>query len=39
MSEIGTRHWNAERLLDGWKWGKEKDVEKKIAHIWFHEMN
>lgn len=31
MSEMEHGRWNAERLLDGWKWGKEKDVEKKIS--------
>lgn len=31
MSEMEHGRWNAERLLDGWTWGKEKDVEKKIS--------
>ena len=32
MAEMEHARWNAERLLDGWKWGEQKDVVKKISH-------
>lgn len=31
MAEMEHARWNAERLLDGWKWGEKKDVAKKIS--------
>jgi hypothetical protein len=31
MSEMEHARWNVERLLDGWKFGSEKDVIKKIS--------
>jgi len=29
MAEIEHGRWNAERLLEGWRWGEEKDVDNK----------
>lgn len=31
MAELEHARWNIERLLDGWKCGDKKDVEKKIS--------
>jgi len=31
MAEMEHARWNAERLLDGWKWGEKKDVIKKVS--------
>ncbi|MHA2231103.1 MAG: RyR domain-containing protein, partial [Candidatus Hodarchaeales archaeon] len=31
MAEIEHARWNVERLLNGWKWSPEKDVEKKLT--------
>ncbi len=31
MAEMEHARWNAERLLDGWKWGKKKDIAKKVS--------
>lgn len=31
MAEMEHARWNAERLLDGWKWGEKKDVANKIS--------
>ncbi len=31
MAELEHARWNIERLLDGWKYGEKKDVEKKIS--------
>jgi len=31
MADMEHARWNAERLLDGWKWGEQKDVVKKIS--------
>jgi ppGpp synthetase/RelA/SpoT-type nucleotidyltranferase len=31
MAEAEHARWNVERLFDGWKWGKERDVLKKIS--------
>lgn len=31
MAEIEYARWNVEWLLDGWKWGKEKNVIRKIS--------
>jgi ppGpp synthetase/RelA/SpoT-type nucleotidyltranferase len=31
MAEMEHARWNAERLLDGWKLGEEKDVANKIS--------
>ena len=31
MAEIEHGRWNAERLLSGWRYGKEKDILKKIS--------
>lgn len=31
MAEREHARWNVERLFDGWKWGKEKDVIKKLS--------
>jgi ppGpp synthetase/RelA/SpoT-type nucleotidyltranferase len=31
MAEIEHARWNVERLLDGWKWGEERDVIKKTS--------
>ncbi|NHJ85491.1 MAG: hypothetical protein FK734_08515, partial [Asgard group archaeon] len=31
MAELEHANWNIERLLDGWKLGKEKDVTNKIS--------
>jgi ppGpp synthetase/RelA/SpoT-type nucleotidyltranferase len=30
MAEMEHGRWNTERLLDGWKWGEKKDIDKKI---------
>ena len=30
MAEMEHGRYNAERLLDGWRWGTEKNMEKKI---------
>jgi hypothetical protein len=31
MSEMEHERWNTERLTDGWKLGKTKDVQRKIS--------
>jgi ppGpp synthetase/RelA/SpoT-type nucleotidyltranferase len=31
MAEMEHARWNVERLLDGWKWGMNKDVGKKTS--------
>jgi len=31
MAKLEHARWNAERLLDGWKYGQQKDVLKKIS--------
>jgi hypothetical protein len=31
MAEMEHARWNAERLVDGWKWGEKKDVTKKTS--------
>lgn len=31
LAEMEHGRWNIERVLDGWKFGPEKDVEKKIS--------
>ena len=31
LAKMEHARWNVERLLDGWKWGKTKDVAKKIS--------
>ncbi len=31
LAEIEHGRWNAERLLEGWKWGEKKDVKKKTS--------
>jgi len=31
LAELEHGRWNMERLKDGWCWGKEKDVQKKIS--------
>jgi len=31
MAEMEHARWNVERLLDGWKWGEERDVVKKVS--------
>lgn len=31
MAEMEHARWNVERLLDGWKWGEERDVIKKTS--------
>ena len=31
MAEMEHERWNADRLLDGWTWGKKRDVNKKIS--------
>jgi len=31
LSEMEHGRWNAERLLSGWRYGKEKDIVKKIS--------
>ena len=31
MAEKEHARWNVERLLDGWKWGNERDVLQKIS--------
>jgi tetratricopeptide (TPR) repeat protein len=31
MAETEHGRWNVERLLDGWRWGPEKNVQKKIS--------
>lgn len=31
MSKMEHARWNAERLLDGWKWGERRDVTKKTS--------
>jgi hypothetical protein len=31
MAEMEHGRWNAERLMDGWRWGERKDVDKKIS--------
>lgn len=31
LSEMEHGRWNVERLRDGWRYGKEKDVDKKIS--------
>lgn len=31
MSKMEHARWNDERLLDGWRWGKKRDVAKKIS--------
>lgn len=31
LAEMEHGRWNAERLMDGWRWGEKKDVEKKIS--------
>lgn len=31
MAEMEHGRWNAERLSAGWKWGKEKDANKKVS--------
>ena len=31
LAELEHGRWNAERLLKGWKWGKIKNVEKRIS--------
>ncbi len=31
LAEIEHGRWNAERLLEGWKWGEKKDAGKKIS--------
>jgi hypothetical protein len=31
MAEMEHGRWNVERLMDGWRWGSEKDVERKIS--------
>lgn len=31
MAEMEHARWNIEQLLDGWKWGKEKDMNRKIS--------
>ncbi len=30
MAEMEHGRWNVERLMDGWRWGEKKDVDKKI---------
>jgi len=32
MAEMEHGRWNAERLRDGWRYGKQKDPQKKIHH-------
>lgn len=32
MAQLEHARWNAERLLDGWKYGPEKDVLNKISN-------
>lgn len=31
MAEMEHGRWNAERLMDGWRWGVKKDVVRKIS--------
>ncbi len=31
LAEIEHGRWNAERLINGWRWGEEKDHEKKTS--------
>jgi hypothetical protein len=31
LAEMEHARWNVERLLDGWKWGAEKDVSRKLS--------
>ena len=31
MAEMEHGRWNVERLLDGWRWGPEKNVQNKIS--------
>lgn len=31
MAEMEHARWNVERLVDGWRWGKIRDVSKKIS--------
>ena len=34
LAEMEHGRWNAERLLDGWRWGPVRDVERKLSpHI------
>ena len=31
MVKMEHARWNVERLLDGWKWGEERDVTRKTS--------
>lgn len=31
LAEMEHGRWNADRLLDGWRWGPKKDVERKLS--------